>query len=973
VALGLGLSLGATSAMAGDYGLSKLETDDLRLIYYDPLQTYLTPYVAQAFENSMAYQRKMFDYTPWDKVSVVLQDFQDSGQAATRGAPTNAVTVQIAPQDTEFETFEPGERFFTLMNHELVHVVQLDAWNAQDAWWRDLFNGKPVPTVDHPETILYNYLAQPRADSPRWFLEGTAVFMETWMGGGLGRAQGAYDEMVFRAMVRDNAYFYTPEGLESEGNSVDFQVGANSYLYGTRFVSYLALKYGPQKVIDWVKRGPDSKAYYANQFEHVFGKPLDRVWQEWIAFEHAYQKINLASVQKYPVTPVTPLTAAPVGSAARAYYDPDTDSLITAIRDVGQIANIARISLKDGSIHKLSNIKGPSLYRVTSLAYDPVEKKAYYTADNYAWRDLMELDVATGKTRTLLEDARIGDIAFDSADQSIWGITHINGLDTLVRVRAAHDAWNQVLTFRYGTQLSDLDISPDGTMLCATISEINGESRLDVFLIKDLLAANLHPIASLRLGTSIPESGAFSPDGKYVYATSFYTGVSNVYRLNIATNKFDAMTNAVTGFFRPVPFADGSMIVYEYTGRGFQPVKIVPKPLDDLGDVKFLGTAVVESHPELTKWAAGSPSQVPIDSMIKARGDYDPQAELTRDATYPVVAGFKGHIAVGGHVQWQDPLLYNQLSLNLSYSPASGLGKGQALHGDITYTNVFWHFTYWHNKADFYDLFGPTQRARKGDAVLIGYKDTLIYDPPRRLDWSADFNLYTGLDVLPGAQNIQSRDPDIATGKLGIEYSNFTKSLGAVDNEDGYSIGAHAEDSLAHGELYPSVYAEGSFGIALPWNHASLWTYDSAGVKGGNRNNSLDYFFFGAFGNNFVDDREVKRYRDYDSFPGFSIDALDGRSFLKTTEEFNFPPIRFEDIGNAAFFLKSLRPAVFAGVLQTDPGSPDSRTLEDVGLQLDWNFVVAVNLPMTLSIGSALGIENGRVRRNEIMVSLKIL
>jgi len=32
-----------------------------------------------------------------------------------------------------------------------------------------------------------------------------------------------------------------------------------------------------------------------------------------------------------------------------------------------------------------------------------------------------------------------------------------------------------------------------------------------------------------------------------------------------------------------------------------------------------------------------------------------------------------------------------------------------------------------------------------------------------------------------------------------------------------------------------------------------------------------------------------------------------------------------------------------------------------------------VNLPMTLSLGDAIGAENGRVKRNEIMVSLKIL
>ena len=52
-------------------------------------------------------------------------------------------------------------------------------------------------------------------NSPRWYLEGSAVFMETWMAGGLGRAQGAYDEMVFRAMVRDAAELEAAYGRDT--------------------------------------------------------------------------------------------------------------------------------------------------------------------------------------------------------------------------------------------------------------------------------------------------------------------------------------------------------------------------------------------------------------------------------------------------------------------------------------------------------------------------------------------------------------------------------------------------------------------------------------------------------------------------------------------------------------------------------------------------------------------------------------
>ncbi|MGD0144403.1 MAG: hypothetical protein ABSC92_14700, partial [Rhizomicrobium sp.] len=502
--------------------MSKLETNQLRLLYYDPLQTYLTPYVARAFQNSVAFQMRMFDWTPWDKTTVMLQDLADNGGASMRATPNDGLTVDIAPISTTFETFSPGERFFILMNHEMVHVATLDVWNDQDAWWRDFFHGKPLPVTGHPETILYGYLAQPRTDVPRWYLEGSAVFMETWMGGGLGRAQGGYDEMVFRAMVRDDAHFFSPLGLPSEGNSVDFQVGANDYLYGTRFFSYLALTYGPEKVIAWLKRGPDSKAYYADQFEHVFGKPLDRAWSDWIAFEHDFQKKNLESVQKYPLTAFTPLTPRALGSISRTFYDPKTDSLILGSRDVGVLANISVISLKDGSARKLTKIKGPALYHATSLAYDPDANKLYFTTNNNAERDVMETDVATGDTRLLFYHARIGDLAFDRADKSIWGIRHLNGLDTLVRIRAAHDQWNQVGTFEYGTQVSDLDVSPDGTLLCATISEINGDSRLDVFRVSDLLAGNVQSVARLQLGQAIPESGVFSPDGKYVYATAYY-------------------------------------------------------------------------------------------------------------------------------------------------------------------------------------------------------------------------------------------------------------------------------------------------------------------------------------------------------------------------------------------------------------------------------------------------------------------
>jgi len=44
-----------------------------------------------------------------------------------------------------------------------------------------------------------------------------------------------------------------------------------------------------------------------------------------------------------------------------------------------------------------------------------------------------------------------------------------------------------------------------------------------------------------------------------------------------------------------------------------------------------------------------------------------------------------------------------------------------------------------------------------------------------------------------------------------------------------------------------------------------------------------------------------------------------------------------------------------------------------VGGQLDWNFTVALRLPMVLSFGYAAGLESRERLRDELMVSLKIL
>lgn len=958
---------------ASGINLSEIDTRDLELLYFDPAQTYLTPYIGRAFTNALEFHKKKFNWTPWDRTTVLLKDFGDYGNAAARGSPNNAVLLDVAPLSQTMETFSAGERFFTLNNHELAHVATMDVWNRQDAAWRRFLHGKPMPIQEHPESILWNYLSVPRTNAPRWFFEGSAVFFETWMAGGLGRAQGAYDEMVWRAKVRDHDRIYSPLGLESEGVAVDFQVGVNDYLYGTRFFSYLALTYGPEKTVDWLRRPDGSKAFYAARFRQVFGRPLDDVWNDWIRFEQGFQQQNLARLAQYPLTATQKLSSRGLGSISRGFVDPKTNSLIAAFRYPGTIGFVGRLDLASGKLTKLQEIKGMMLYRVTSLAFDPSARTAYYTEDNNAFRDIVAVNVDTGAKRMLLKDARIGDLVLNPADKSLWGIRHQNGFATIVRIPAPYTGFSQIHTFKYGQIPFDLDISPDGSLISASYGEVNGAQSLRVWRLAELQPdAEPQDVAKLSLPPSMPEGFTFAPDGKTMYGTSYYTGASNVFRFDIATGKYDAVSNTATGLFRPAAQPDGSLVAYEYSGQGLQPVRFQPEVREDLGTVEFLGTRVVNTHPELKSWGVGSPAKVPLDTLITGRGHYSASGQRKLAATYPIIEGYKGAFSPGWFFHWEDPLQFNQINASLSVSPFGHLRFKDRFHATLQLKTLNWDLKYRHNGADFYDLFGPVQRSLRGDSLVAAYNKTIIYDPPRQLDLFGSAAVYTGLERLPNAQNIPS-PKNIESLEVGAKYQDFRKALGGVDHEKGFAWRALADLDYAKNQAFPKLYGGVDYGIPLPMPNSSLWLYAHAGIAEGQRSSPLAAFYFGAFRNNYVDDRPEKRYREQESFPGFSIDEIAARRFAKLTGEINLPPVRFAEVGTPAFFLSYIRPAVFGGGMVTEAPDRTTHQYYDLGAQLDLNFTVALRLPMILSVGAAAGWRDGHYRKTEWLASLKIL
>jgi hypothetical protein len=968
----------APAPASGQLKFQVLETEYLRVVYYDEEHAYVLPHLARCFENSMGYYRDFFGYTPTEEVTILLQDFDDYGYAGTSTIPNNYITLGIEPFEYVYETCPTNERFNWVMSHELVHVVASEKAASGDRYWRKVFFGKVMPNDQNPESIIYSYLSNPRRYAPRWYHEGIAVFMETWLAGGIGRALGGYDEMVFRTMVHDGAYFYDVVGLESEGTTSDFQIGQNSYLYGTRFMSYLALQYGPETVIDWVNRRQGTKGYFASDFKRVYGKSLHREWKKWIAWERGWQADNLAAVRAYPVTAERRIAGRAMGSASRGFYDRRTNRLLAAVNYPGDFAHLAAIDLATGEARRLGDVQTPALYYVTSLAFDEEGRTLFFTTNNGKhWRDLHAVDVETGKMRALLANNRTGDLVFNRADRAVWGVQHHNGQSVLVRIRPPYDSWDRVqdvLVMPYGKDLFDIDISRDGEYLTASMIEVTGRTKLIRVHLPSLLEGNAAYDVLWEFTKTAPANFAFSADGRYLYGTSYQTGVSNVFRFDFERSTMDCMSNCETGYFRPIPVGDDSLIVYRYTSEGLEPAVIPVQVLEDVNAVSYLGNEIVRRHPVVKEWKLGSPRAVDLDSVVTYRGSYNKVRSVTVASAYPVVEGYKHFGAVGLRLNFMDPLGMHGGSITASYTGGSHIATDERLHARLDYRHFPWTLEATYNRADFYDLFGPRRTSRKGYSVSLSRNDYIIIDKPRFLEYTVTAAYFGDLEEVPFHQDVPATYDELATLYAALDYKRVRKSIGAVDEEKGARWNLGYAGNYVNDQFYSRFRGRLDLGVHTPLDHSSVWLRGYAGYSLGDPEDTFANFYFGGFQNNYVDHLEPKRYRDYDPFPGAEISEISGTRFGKAQLEWTLPPWRFERVGIPNFYCTWMRTALFGGAIVTNISEDAPRQkLVNAGIQVDFRLVMFFGLESMLSVGYAGATGDDRETTTEFMISLKIL
>ena len=977
------------------------KNDEARLVFFDKNLSRYIPHIVRMYDNGKALHHQIWTtdslYQP-EAPLMMITDWEDDGNGGVTALPHTLIQIGMAPLGRAYDVDPSCERYRHLFNHEYTHVVMTDKYNRHDLSWRRFFglgNGsrgygaKVTPDNQHPLSALWSYMSVPRWYAPRWYHEGIACFMETWLGGGVGRSLGGYDEMNFRSIVAGGHKLFSVVGLETEGTTMDFQVGANAYLYGTRFVSYLTRQYGYDKLISFYNRTADSHALFGSQFKKVFGRSLRQAWTDWQEDERQHQQVNLAAIRQYPITPTKALCSEPMGSVSPLVYDSLSGKAYAAVNAPGRFASLEEIDLSTGKRRRLTNINGVQLYNPAYVALDSRNGRLIVTTNNAQMRGLQVYDLKKDKTIRRKTYQRVGNTVYDNTNDCLYGILSNRGVHSVVRYDKELENPEVIYSFPFGVSIFDIDVSHDGTLLSLTRSGNNGEHTLMLIDLKQLEKAVFKPIELVTWNDANLGQFRFSLDDSHLIGSSYYTGVSNLWQIDIQTQKMEMLTNTDIGLFAPLEIAPGRLLALQFERDGMQPVTLDRQVVTDANAITLYGQRAYEAN----RQALDSVGLLKEPLAVREFGDvyhnittYDVLKEMSFEGAYPTLTGFTDREAwnkvtpvVGYRFHFCDPVGLSSLKMGVGFSPWSNNEWKNRVHADLEWRYYFWTLKAAWNPTSFYDLAGPLRESRKGYKVSLAYDYVNSLIAPYKRSWGFSLGAYGQMDALPLFQEIAADDiHSLQTVSVYGKLSKLRKSLGGVMDEQGYALSLQGYGYLAGGKFYPSIEATGDFGLLLPvGRNNSFWLRTAAGHNFGDEESALGNTYFGGFRNNYIDYRDAFQYRTALAMPGADIDAIKAHSYAKATAEVNLSPVRFNNFGALYCYPTWTQCSLFAtGLSAWNPGS-SRQTFLSAGIQLTTEVVFFNYLKTTLSLGYAHlfapeSFSGGR-HGNELMISLKLL
>lgn len=224
-------------------------------------------YAESIFENL----QPLMQWKPRRRITIVITDHTDSPNGMATTFPENTIYLYMAQSGLSDELRGFSNPLYSLVLHELTHILQLDQI-SQGAWfWR----------------IFFSRAYFPLSGAFTWFHEGTAVYSESHFGAG-GRLDSAKHKAIIDSFARSRAL---PDYGKIVYPIVDYPYNCLVYHLGARFLDYLSLVYGEEKFTAF--QHDLSNDFWPFVYEFVlkfkkhYGKPLKELWNDWRNYEYS--------------------------------------------------------------------------------------------------------------------------------------------------------------------------------------------------------------------------------------------------------------------------------------------------------------------------------------------------------------------------------------------------------------------------------------------------------------------------------------------------------------------------------------------------------------------------------------------------------------------------------------------------------------------------------------------------------------
>ncbi len=853
-------------------------------------------------------------WAPAGKTYLLLSNATDFTNGLTTPYYYNNIVLFTIPPDAYSSIINYDDWLKMLFTHEYTHILHLDQTRGFFGFLNGIFG----------RILFVNEI------EPDWIIEGYAVYNESTLTNA-GRDNGSYYNALLRVQALKNGLSAIDEG---DGMPSTWPFGEWVYLYGGKFMQYLAEKYSAGALAAYSEHytylplfiGRDSGLAFDN-------KGFASQWLEWEnnvrkqAILTALSVLFSGHTGSKQVTQRGADTRGPVWDSRGngIYYTSYNGKSLMGIFYTGTNSGKATWTARRNNGYT-SAVCGDRLFFT----------QAEYFKNFYLYDDLYELDTKTDKIKRLTYGlrARSADVSPDCAKVVMVSNSALQS-QLLLYYRTDPGIITTLASIGGSGQFLDPRWSWDGMNIAVTIKNNNGECSINI------MDRQGQPLTTVVSDSHLNLFPSWSRDSRFVLFSSDRTGIPDLYAYSMTEKTIYQVTNVIGGAYESQISPDNSTIAFtklDATGFNIYAMPFRPSAFKNVSVPREFTVEQVQTYKQTR-------------SIEK---NYSPFGTLVPTWWFPTLSLASDAYSFGIYTSASDLLGHNVYSLLLDYT---GYPRAKASPGFIadytnesftpeidvrgqmmptlalTYTepasNISHSYLQMKNNAAISVLY-PVNHVRYRQSVGAGYSYTFI---------KSLTPLPAYVDTVPFTGTLSG-----ITAYYAIDTTSVFDT--SISREDGITFDTYFERDLAvlgsDRDLSQSISEFNAYIPGFADNHVIHFRGDYGFTAGLSKNNAL--FSIGGLQSLFINN-------NYTSIPvrGYSSGILTGTQVYSASLEYRYPAGIFDrGIGTLPFYLDKVSLSPFF-----DAAGNSRRHISSSGIELNFDTYIAYQFPLRFTLGYA--------------------